>query len=272
MKAYKATKAMKCIDLTYELGKTYEIDKMEMCSIGFHFCMNMDGVLNYYNFSKDFVLLEVEILGDVITKDVKSVTNKMKILRVIPEEEYTFLENGVIHFKDRYGKEVWSEYDENNNLIHYKDSHVFKDIHGRESWYKYDENNNLIHYKDSNGKEEWYKYDENNNLIHCKNAYVLEEWYKYDENNNLIHYKDSNGKEEWYKYDENNNLIHYKNSYGKEELSECGVEVWREYDENNNLIHFKTSYGKEEWIEYDENNNLIHFKDNRGKEYNITIS
>jgi len=35
---------------------------------------------------------------------------------------------------------------------------------------KYDENGNLIHYKDSNGFEVWYKYDENGNLIHFKNS------------------------------------------------------------------------------------------------------
>ena len=33
----------------------------------------------------------------------------------------------------------------------------------KESWKEYDENNNLIHSKDSDGFEEWYEYDENNN-------------------------------------------------------------------------------------------------------------
>ena len=41
-------------------------------------------------------------------------------------------------------KELYMEYDENNNLIHYKDSKGF------EEWYEYDENGNCIHYKDSN--------------------------------------------------------------------------------------------------------------------------
>ena len=43
--------------------------------------------------------------------------------------------------------EEWKEYDENNNVIHYKDSD------GYEYWKEYDENNNVIHYKDSNGFE-----------------------------------------------------------------------------------------------------------------------
>ena len=35
---------------------------------------------------------------------------------------------------------------------------------------KYDENGNMIHYKNSDGFEEWWDYDENNNPIHYKNS------------------------------------------------------------------------------------------------------
>ena len=35
---------------------------------------------------------------------------------------------------------------------------------------EYDENGNLIHYKNSNGFEEWYEYDENGNIIHIKDS------------------------------------------------------------------------------------------------------
>ena len=42
-----------------------------------------------------------------------------------------------------------SEYDENGNLIHHKNSNEY------EEWGEYDENNNIIHYKDSDGYEEW---------------------------------------------------------------------------------------------------------------------
>jgi len=57
---------------------------------------------------------------------------------------------------------VIKEYDENNNLIHYKDALGF------ENWYKYDENNRIIYYKfsvNSNNYEYWYKNDENNEQI-----------------------------------------------------------------------------------------------------------
>jgi len=47
------------------------------------------------------------------------------------------------------------EYDENNNLIHYKNSYGF------EYWREYDGNNNKIHFKDSDGFEYWWKWENN---------------------------------------------------------------------------------------------------------------
>ena len=80
-----------------------------------------------------------------------------------------------------------SEYDNNENLIHYKNSN------GYEYWKEYDSNGNLIHSKDSDGYESWKEYDSNGNLIHSKYSYSWEEWSEYDSNGNLIHFKDSDG-------------------------------------------------------------------------------
>ena len=71
------------------------------------------------------------------------------------------------------------EYDNRNNLIHYKNSD------GDEYWYEYDENNNEIHFKDSDGYEYWREYDKNNNLIHYKNTKGLERFYKYLDNRKI---------------------------------------------------------------------------------------
>ena len=65
---------------------------------------------------------------------------------------------------------------------------------------EYDSNENLIHFKDSDGYEYWKEYDSNGNSIHFKNSNSYEKWYEYNSNGNLIHSKDSNGKEEWYEY------------------------------------------------------------------------
>lgn len=141
MKAYKASYNGKCLDLTYEVGKTYETDKIEMCKRGFHACKKMVSTLYYYGYCKEFVLFEVEILGKIIHECDKLITDKIKIVRVVPPEEYE-------DFK----------VDDKGNLLYRK-------INGKvECWYEYDERNNCIHHKNSNGYEWWKEYDKNNSL------------------------------------------------------------------------------------------------------------
>ena len=65
---------------------------------------------------------------------------------------------------------------------------------------EYDNNENLIHFKDSDGYEYWKEYDSNGNLIHYKNSDGKEEWNEYDSNGNQIHYKDNDGEEYWHEY------------------------------------------------------------------------
>ena len=96
------------------------------------------------------------------------------------------------------------EFIKNNNLLNFPFElldQVKGDHNGYITWlkecigsgYEYDQNNNLIYYKNSKGHEEWKSYDENNNLIHYKNSKGYEEWNEYDKNSNLIHYTDSKG-------------------------------------------------------------------------------
>ena len=65
---------------------------------------------------------------------------------------------------------------------------------------EYDNNGNLIHSKNSNGYEYWKEYDSNGNLIHSKDSDGYESWKEYDSNGNQIHYKDSSGEEYWHEY------------------------------------------------------------------------
>ena len=151
---------MKCQSLTYEVGKTYSIDNMKICSHGFHFCENQQDVIRYYPDIKDFVLLEIEVLGRVEKQGYKSVTDKVNVLRIVPKEEYTF-EFPIM------------EYDSNRNLIHSKDSK------GYEYWNEYDSNGNLIHYKNTDEYECFHEYDSNGNEIHhkeCKKGVTVVEW------------------------------------------------------------------------------------------------
>ena len=53
--------------------------------------------------------MEIEVLGEIIDENDKSVTNKFKVLRVIDN-------------KDELSKLLNVEFDQNNNLIHYKNN------------------------------------------------------------------------------------------------------------------------------------------------------
>ena len=66
-KAYKAFNAdMTCRDFQYEEGKTYELnDEPKLCKKGFHACLNLIDVFNYYHgkIGQDVVVHEVELEG-----------------------------------------------------------------------------------------------------------------------------------------------------------------------------------------------------------------
>lgn len=216
VRGYKATYNMKCINLTYEVGKTYEIDDMEMCWHGFHFCQKMEDVLEYYHFSSNFVLLEVEALGGIETEGNKSVTNKMKVLRVVPEEEYNF------DFKNM-------EYDSKGNLTHFKNSG------GYERWNVYDSDGNMIYCEDSDGYKSWHEYDVDGNQIYCKFSNIHESWNEHDLNGNTICMKTANGDKTRFVYDNNGDMIYVKYFNG--------VERWYEYDSKGNAISYRDSNG-----------------------------
>ena len=64
-KAYKGFNSnMMCRDFKYKEGKTYKFDgKIELCKCGFHACLDLKSVFNYYcgEIGKDFVIHEVEL-------------------------------------------------------------------------------------------------------------------------------------------------------------------------------------------------------------------
>ena len=92
MKGYKMFDAdWQCQGFQYEVGKTYEMDgKIELCRRGFHFCEKLEDCFNYYEAVTWNHIAEVEALGEVIraTDDSKCVTNKIRIVREIPLEEF----------------------------------------------------------------------------------------------------------------------------------------------------------------------------------------
>lgn len=69
----------------YKEGKTYELDgEPKLCACGFHACLNLTDVFNYYNgkIGKDVVVYEVELEGvsdERIKYDSKVVAKKITI-------------------------------------------------------------------------------------------------------------------------------------------------------------------------------------------------
>ena len=191
---YKGTTNLKCINITYEVGKTYTFHgELIKCKQGFHFCEKLENVHEFYPlFDKDTIVLKIEVLGKVIDIDRdKSLTNKFKVLGIIDKSEYHKYSDNIyenkIRLEDSGGYWRTFEYDENNNKIRHEYSSGFWEK------YKYDKNNNKIYHEESSGYWQKYKYDQNHNIIDHK--YSTGEWYKrkYDQNNNLIEYEDHYG-------------------------------------------------------------------------------
>ena len=216
MKGYKATKNMKCLNLTYEIDKTYSINNLKICSTGFHFCQSMGDVLEYYNYDDNFVLLEVEALGKTITQDDKTVTDCIKIIRVIPKEEYTFeipepmVDHNIYEYDDRDNKisdtdsegNKWSyEYDDRNNGISETDPWGYKYS------YEYDDRNNKISMISPWGSKWSYEYDDRNNMISATAPSGCKTSWEYDDRNNKISETDPSGNKWSWEYDDRNNKI-----------------------------------------------------------------
>jgi len=227
MKAYKATHDFKCRNQLYEVGKTYASDKMRMCEYGIHFCNKMEDTLNYYDYDpKTFVLLEVEVIGETDYGNAKGVTNKLKVLRVVPKEEYDgeFLgkipaceydeRNNMISMTCPGGGKYTCEYDERNNRI----SKTYPD--GGKYTFEYDGRNNIISETYPNGGKHTFEYDGRNNLISKTCPGGGKYTYEYDERNNRISKTCPGGGKYTFEYDERNNRISetsprgYKTTYG----------------------------------------------------------
>jgi hypothetical protein len=91
--AYKGfDKNMQCHGFQYEVGKTYETEKVKVCECGFHACENPLDVLNYYS-NIDGKYCIVEQSGVLNKKGDKTASS---VITIIKEISYTeLLEFGV---------------------------------------------------------------------------------------------------------------------------------------------------------------------------------
>jgi YD repeat-containing protein len=197
--AYKATYNFKCRNQVYHVGKTYISPKLQMCAHGIHFCLNMQDTIKFYEPTNKFVLLEIAVLGTVQTDGCKSVTDKIKVLRVVPKEEYT---------KQMLDAMTAFEYDDHGNLI--------KETHNDFEFYKYtyDERGNKLTMADQDGDIWKYEYDENNRLVAEVDFMGCRDTYEYDERGNQIARINQDGSKTIFEYDNNNNHIRTINRFG----------------------------------------------------------
>lgn len=91
MKGYKGfDENLQCRGFQYEVGKTYELNKgkLNMCENGFHFCKKLSWIHEYYSLTNEKTrVCEVEALGIVEEDGKKCVTDKIKIVRELTDEE-----------------------------------------------------------------------------------------------------------------------------------------------------------------------------------------
>jgi hypothetical protein len=83
-----------CRGFQYEVGKTFKYDgNIEMCGAGFHFCQKVSDCFNYYNFDSNNKVAEVEAVGRTETRDDKSVTDEITIIKELTWYEVLDLAN-----------------------------------------------------------------------------------------------------------------------------------------------------------------------------------
>lgn len=198
MIAYKATHNFKCINQHYKVGKTYTADRVKLGRYGLHFSLKMEDTLQFYNFDPSFVLLEVEVLGKTDFNHIKGVTDKLKILRVVPRKHYTKA------FKQCLPE---CEYDEKGRMISLEYSW------GKKYIYDWDDQDNHIRETFSSGVVAVYEYDDRKNLISsthtCAVGKITKTFMEYDERGNMTRHTRDNGKRiksTSYEYDESNNM------------------------------------------------------------------
>ena len=68
-------------------------EDLKICSKGIHFCERLADCFEFYNFSEQTKIAEVESLGKTLTDGVKTCTDKIRIIREVPWDEVLRLVN-----------------------------------------------------------------------------------------------------------------------------------------------------------------------------------
>lgn len=153
---------------------------------------------------------------------------------------------------------------------------------GVEAWTEYNENNEIISYKDYTGKKYNVTYIYDTNFIVSKTIYEdgnceTRTFIKSDKGLLMVRYQNSQGTIHVKDYDNMGRMILErdcsKNSTRYFEYNEHGrihsscdesgsTEYWMDYDESGNMTHYRASNGHDFKNEYDEHGNITKRTDN----------
>lgn len=112
----KSNQGLKCRDYIYTPGKIHEMDgKPEVCSHGFHFCEELQDVDNFYDISRDYIVVyPVAAIGDISNGGEKKATNKLVVFNDpipidVKKSRHNFNRKDIIELSD--GTEISADLD-----------------------------------------------------------------------------------------------------------------------------------------------------------------
>jgi len=95
MKAYKVFNSdLTCRNFQYEIGKTFKHEgKIQLCESGFHACLKIVDCFNYYSFDPNNRVCEVELSGEIIKGEDKSVCSEITLIKELTWSDILSLVN-----------------------------------------------------------------------------------------------------------------------------------------------------------------------------------
>jgi hypothetical protein len=196
MIGYKGTnKDGYCQNFQYKVGETYTLEgELKICENCFHFCQNIFDINYFYPFyNKNNEYYEIEALENISYFNYRSITDKIRIVRKLTDEDIEKISEGNIKWSDQgleiYYKELEKKriYNEQGETIYYGNPN------GSWSKNKYNDQGLEIYYEDSNGIWSKHEYNEQGLEIYYEsssgNVYIQD----YDEQSNIIYFENSSG-------------------------------------------------------------------------------
>ena len=209
--AYKGMNSdMTCKGFHYEVGKTYKIDKVKLCEIGIHACLNPIDVLEYYSQGKNSRFFKVKLSGEIAKCDISdtkvaateiTILEEITIDEIIKTTEWWKHENvlDLLYFSDGFAiikrsDRLWNFIDKNGNYLSEKWFNCIGDFY--DGFAKVKRKDNKWNFIDTNGKLlakqwfEWIDYFHDGfarvqrseklwNLIDKQGNYLFKEWFNY---------------------------------------------------------------------------------------------